>query len=90
MQNQPQAILGGADHSGISGSELRRVIVAPLLAQRALKRDWDRTGVFDENGRELSQQEAFDEAVEELGLVFDERGILISDVPTGFFVGEAN
>lgn len=35
-QSAPQSFLGGVDHSGISGSELRRVIVEPILdRQRA-------------------------------------------------------
>ena len=50
-------------------------------------REFDRTGVFDETGRELTPQEAFDEAVAELGLEFDENGILVGDAPTGFFCG---
>ena len=39
---------------------------------------WFGSGVFDEDGRELSEQEAFDEAVADLGIVFDENGIAIA------------
>lgn len=46
--------------------------------EAAMLADWSRTGVFDENGRELSEQEAFDEAVAELGIVFDDNGIAIA------------
>jgi hypothetical protein len=46
--------------------------------EAAMLADWGRTGVFDEDGRELSEQEAFDEAVAELGIVFDENGIAIA------------
>lgn len=99
VQQVPQVIIGGQDLATMSPDEIGRMSrqaeirndIATLgMIERFLAaqmREFDRTGVFDENGRELTPQEAFDEAVAELGLGFDENGILVGDAPTGFFCG---
>ncbi len=100
IQQMPQVIIGGQDLATMSPDEIGRMsrqaeirndvftinMIERFLA--AQMREFDRTGVFDEDGRELTPQEAFDEAVAELGLEFDEDGILVGDPPRGFVVGD--
>lgn len=96
IQQMPQIIIGGQNLATMSPEEIGRmsrqaeirndVATINMIEQffAAQIRDFDRTGVFDEDGRELTPQEAFDEAVAELSLEFDEDGILIGDPPLGF------
>ena len=98
-QQEPVVILGGQNLATMSPDQIGRMsrqaeirkdtLTINLIEQfiAAKLREFDRTGIFDETGRELTPQEAFDEAVAELGLEFDENGILVGDAPTGFFCG---
>lgn len=102
VQQIPQIIIGGQNLATMSPDEIGRMsrqaeirndlgtlaMIENFLA--AQMREFDRTGIFDETGRELTPQEAFDEAVAELGLEFDENGILVGDAPMGFAVGEGD